>query len=151
MKKKLYCPKDGSLLEEIKVGKRVVDQCPKCQGVWFDFKGRELLEILRREYDNLPEKLKESWKEGGGQLTLTENREYKCPRCGNLLSTYWYCAEKGKTFLVDGCIEKGCGVWFDDGELGKAYQYTKSHISELKEKEIKEGIFKKLWNYLRER
>lgn len=150
MKKKLYCPKDGSLLEEIKVGKTVVDQCPKCQGVWFDFKGDELIKILALGYDNLPEKLKESWEEGGGQLTLTENREYKCPRCGNELSTYWYLGEKDRTFLVDGCL-KGCGVWLDDGELKKAYQFIRPSVSEIKEKEIKEGIFKKLWNYLRER
>lgn len=150
MAKKLFCPKDGFQLEEIKVGNIKVDRCLNCQGVWFDFKGDELLKILAKGYDNLPEKLKESWEEGGGQLTLTESRNYKCPRCGNELSTYWYLGEKDRTFLVDGCL-KGCGVWLDDGELQKAYLFTKPSLLEIEEKEIKEGIFKKLWNFWKEK
>lgn len=143
----LGCPKCGKKfpLKEIKVKTVIVDQCPNCEGVWFDFKGQELLEILKRGYDNLPEELKKSW-EGSVGVERGKEGSYQCPRCGNRLSNYWYCAEKNKTFLIDGC-PKGCGVWLDDGELKKAYQYVEPYLPKIKEGEIKKGIFMKLWNY----
>ena len=144
----LKCPKCGENLNKIKVKDVEVDQCPNCQGVWFDFKRNELLKILQIGYDNLPEKLKESWEEGGGKLELKEeNTEFKCPKCGNKLSTYWYLAEEGKTFLVDSC-EKGCGVWLDDGELKKADECLRKIFPAYKNEKIKEGIFQKLLRFL---
>ncbi len=111
-------------LRKVRVKDFEVDQCPSCQGVWFDAKGDELLETLRVGYGNAPEELKQSWEAGGGKISYGTPHDYNCPRCGSLLVTYMYMGNEGGSFEIDGC-RKGCGVWLDDGELDSAYQTLK--------------------------
>jgi len=101
-----------------------VDQCPKCEGVWFDNFAPELLEILRAGHDRLPEQLQKSLEADHPTLESAEGHKYHCPRCGAELHTYWYGGDASRSFQVDGC-SKGCGVWLDDGELGQAYAFLK--------------------------
>lgn len=130
---KMMCPKYCKVpLAQIVVNDIEVDQCPKCEGVWFDSQGDELMRILRIGYDNLPAQLKKSWREGGGKLTLQNFANFYCPRCGSELSTYWYMKEEGgKVFQVDGCLKNGCGLWLDDGELGLAFDLVSFVSPEL--------------------
>jgi Zn-finger nucleic acid-binding protein len=130
---KLMCPKYCKVpLEQITVNGVEVDQCPKCEGVWFDSEGDELMQILRAGYDNLPAQLKKSWREGGGKLTLHNLANFHCPRCGSELSTYWYMKDEGgKVLKVDGCLKNNCGLWLDDGELGLAFDLVSFVTPEL--------------------
>ncbi len=126
-KKKIACPKYcGSALERIKVGKVVVDRCPKCEGIWFDSKGDELLKVLSHGYDKAPVSIKRSWEAGGVKFAPAEPNKYNCPRCGRELLTYNFLGTPG-AFGIDGCPE-GCGVWLDDSELGKAYVVLKGAV-----------------------
>ena len=126
-KKKMACPKYcGSALERIKVGKVAVDRCPKCEGIWFDSKGDELLKVLSRGYDKAPVSIKRSWEAGGVKFAPAEPNKYNCPRCGRELLTYNFLGAPG-AFGIDGCPE-GCGVWLDDSELGKAYVVLKDAV-----------------------
>jgi len=118
--KKTACPKYcGVALERIRVGKVAVDRCPKCEGIWFDSKGDELLQVLRVGWDKAPVAIKRSWEAGGVRFAPAEPNKYNCPRCGRELSTYNFLGARG-AFGIDGCPE-GCGVWLDDSELGKAH------------------------------
>jgi Zn-finger nucleic acid-binding protein len=131
-KKKMACPKYcGVPLAQIKVGKVVVDRCPKCEGIWFDSKGDELLQVLRVGWDKAPVEIKRSWEAGGVRFAPAEPNKYNCPRCGRELSTYNFLGARG-AFGVDGCPE-GCGVWLDDSELGKAYVILKRSVKEMQE------------------
>ena len=123
--KKLKCPNcAASELDRVPTGQLEVDPCPKCEGVWFDSYGSELKQILDNGRDILPDSLKKSLTADAGKLEAAQSRERKCPRCRMGLLTYWYAGDIGNTFQVDGCM-RGCGFWFDDGELGKAFEYLK--------------------------
>lgn len=124
MRGKLMCPKYcRTALAQVTVGKTEVDQCPKCEGIWFDsgVEGDELVKVLRVGYDNLPEQLKKSWNEDQGRITWHMQTKYNCPRCGCELAAYWYRPKDGRVFRVNGCLKNGCGFWLDDGELKLAH------------------------------
>ncbi len=123
------CPKYcGVALERIKVGRATVDRCPRCEGIWFDSKGDELLQVLRVGWDKAPAAIKRSWEAGGVKFAPAEPNKYNCPRCGRELSTHNFLGVNG-AFGIDGC-PKGCGVWLDDSELGKAYVTLKRSLKE---------------------
>jgi Zn-finger nucleic acid-binding protein len=101
-----------------------VDQCPECEGVWFDNSAPELLDVLRAGQGRLPEQLRKSLKSETPRPAPAPERTYRCPRCGTVLRTYWYGGDANRSFLVDGCT-RGCGFWLDDGELGQAFDLLK--------------------------
>jgi len=129
MADKMKCPKcaGGVELERISFELIDVDQCPRCQGVWFDHFAPELQTILERGRDHVPAELKDALELDAGKINLADQKgaEHLCPRCEIKLRTYWYGSEVGKSFQIDGC-PAGDGVWFDDGELGKAFDFLKN-------------------------
>ena len=140
MPSEMMCPKYcGVALQRIKVGKVEVDRCPKCEGIWFDSKGDELLEVLRLGWDNAPEPIKRSWEMGGVRFAPAEPNKYNCPRCGRELFTHNYLGVRG-AFGIDSC-PAGHGVWLDDSELGKAYvTLRRVETDKLAPKTPKSGI-----------
>jgi len=121
------CPRCRKpVLDELRVGAIAIDVCPECRGAWFDT--GELAAILR--VGDLPEELRGRARPASrpehGPSHLPEEParcskptpepDAPCPRCGCVLDRYWYAAEPGRTFLVDGC-RHGHGVWLDAGEL----------------------------------
>ena len=142
--RKIMCPKYcGVALHKIKVKDVQVDQCPKCEGVWFDGKGEELYKTIRTRPDELAEQLKKSWHEDPHPHMSRKHHKYNCPRCGLELKTYWFGAKDVGTFLVDGC-KQGCGVWLDDGELGAAYEVLRFDVPAAKSR-TQPGFLQKLW------
>ena len=128
--KKLKCPNCRvAEMDRIEVDQIEVDQCPKCEGVWFDNFEPELPDILAKGRDKLPEQLKKSLTVESGKLETTKSRDRVCPRCSQPMLTYWYAGKIDRTFQVDGCMN-GCGVWFDDGELGKAFEYLTESVKD---------------------
>ena len=150
MRGKMMCPKYCKVcLEPVKVNDVEVDQCPKCEGVWFDSrKTDELIAILRQGYDHLPPRLQKSWHKGGGRMTPMALARYFCPRCGAELATYWYRPEEGRVFQVDGCRINGCGFWLDDGELGLAHELLSFVAPEELAPEESESIIERLLKFL---
>ncbi|HDQ99937.1 MAG TPA: hypothetical protein ENN51_06610 [candidate division WOR-3 bacterium] len=119
----MHCPRCREpVLNEVQVGTIAVDVCPECRGTWFDT--GELAATLRA--GELPAELRgptEPGPEEPRSAVLRQPRAHPapesdlpCPRCGRVLDRYWYAAEPGRTFLVDGC-RQGHGVWLDAGEL----------------------------------
>lgn|GEM_PF-1130624 len=123
---KLKCPKcEAAELTRLSVQLADIDQCPLCEGVWFDNSAPELLDVLRAGETGLPGQLQKSLNSDRPRLTAAPDRRYTCPRCGSALRSYWYGAETERSFLVDGCA-RGCGFWLDDGELGQAFTLLKT-------------------------
>jgi Zn-finger nucleic acid-binding protein len=147
MADKMKCPKCAGGVELKRVSFELinVDECPNCEGVWFDFFGNELDVILEQGRDHVPEELKASLTLEHGKIAPTDDASvsYLCPRCGIKLRRYWYCSEAGKSFLVDGC-PAGDGVWLDDGELGKAFDFLELSKRTLAEYYTKKGILGKV-------
>ncbi|MFO7639615.1 MAG: zf-TFIIB domain-containing protein [bacterium] len=122
----MNCPAcENSRLVELRVGPVAVDVCPACRGAWFD--PGELEPVARA--GELPAELQGA----PGAATATEQpwegEPYACPRCGQGLSRYWYAAEPGRTFLVDGCPQ-GHGIWLDSGELVRAQEVLRRFAAE---------------------
>ncbi|MEO0080540.1 MAG: zf-TFIIB domain-containing protein [candidate division WOR-3 bacterium] len=145
--RKLMCPKYcGVSLQKVRVGRVVVDRCPRCQGVWFDLRGEELLEVLRIGPDGAPPAIQDSWVAGGGEIREDAPRHYNCPYCGLELRSYSYLG--GDTFKIDGC-PIGHGVWLDDGELTAAYRALSAVAPDvLKGPEGKPNLFGRLLEFL---
>ena len=76
-----------------------VDDCPECEGIWFDKKELEKLMPLARK------KLELHWK--------AEHKEYLCPRCRVGLYEFVYPQTE---VHIDMC-QKCRGVWLDGGEF----------------------------------
>lgn len=128
----MHCPRCREpVLSEVQAGTIAVDVCPVCRGTWFDT-GELASTLLVGE---LPAELRgrarpaippgpgpEEASAGsahplpGGSSPCSCIPDVSCPRCGRVLDRYWYAAEPGRTFLVDGC-RQGHGVWLDAGEL----------------------------------
>lgn len=122
---KLKCPKcRAAELTRLSVQLADVDQCPECEGVWFDNSAPELLDVLRAGEEHLPGQLQRSLNSDQPRLATTPDHKYICPRCHAEMRSYWYGGETVRSFLVDGCT-RGCGFWLDDGELGQAYALLK--------------------------
>ena len=147
MADKMKCPKcsGGTELKRISFDLIDVDECPSCEGVWFDFFADELRTILEQGRDHVPEELKATLTLEHGKITPSDDPsvDYLCPRCGIKMRRYWYASEVGKTFLVDGC-PAGDGVWLDDGELGKAFDFLDASKHLLAEYYTKHGILGRL-------
>ena len=72
------CPRDRTALMEVKLDDRVMDQCPLCGGIWFDF--AELERVFTRETHVLRRLLPES-----GTQPQPDADGLPCPRCGETL------------------------------------------------------------------
>lgn len=121
MAKQMLCPKYcGTTMQQIKVAGITLDQCPACEGLWFDSRGDEMYATLRLGREDIPEQLKRSWSKDR-QVPKDRPKEYNCPRCGRVMESRWFGTKdmEGLTFLIDSCPED-CGTWLDDGELAIA-------------------------------
>ncbi len=104
----MNCPHCNVALGEVKVDEVVLDRCPECGGIWFDF---ALLErVLSRESHALRTLLPESSTHGG-----VEEDTLNCPRCGDTLIRMRASAEP---VVYYGCLT--CyGRWLDGSEIGR--------------------------------
>jgi len=104
-----------------------IDSCPQCGGTWFDPGELEPAAL------GLPDR------QAADPVTARpwEGEPYACPRCGEELFRYWYAAEPGRTFLVDGC-RAGHGVWLDAGELDRAHDVLR-RFAELRRGFVQSG------------
>ena len=107
----MTCPKCGvelraGLIEEVEV-----DECPRCNGIWFD---RDELRKAKNEVDpDLTWMDFELWKHQDRFKVAT--KETDCPRCGVGMVSVDYDDTKVE---IDHCLL--CeGVWLDGGEFQK--------------------------------
>ena len=106
-------------------GPTTLDRCSQCRGLWFDAKGNELEEVLKRGWERVPETPKQAGPvadpDRDTPADLFKLVPLLCPRCGSDMTSYWYGGEAAKTFVADAC-PLGHGIWLDSGELEKAFK-----------------------------
>ena len=114
--KKRECPKDSSIMTEIRYETELIDQCTVCGGVWCD--GGELEKIIdSREKTFTPEEIESlaSYESIGiVSLEVDSNKGIRCLVCNMPMQQKEYMENSGIT--IDFCT-KGHGIWLDAKEL----------------------------------
>ena len=123
----MICPRCGVPLDELTKAGVAADICGTCRGMWLD-RG-ELKEIVTRVV--APQ---DKWSRAGQcaeraaafetrterpTAWMGEEALLRCPRCDDLLRETWRDGAR-----VDVC-GRCCGVWLDDGELGRITAYLR--------------------------
>jgi Zn-finger nucleic acid-binding protein len=102
------CPKCGAQLVPAALGNLMVDGCPGCGGIWFDY--GELAKVAQAGSTGSTV-LEASFNPGGG---YGPGGTMSCPSCGAPLHEFEFQHSPG--IKLDGCSQ--CkGIWVDDGEL----------------------------------
>ena len=97
----MECPKCKCELQERQATdlKLLVDDCPQCQGIWFDRKELEKMMPIARQ------KLEMSWR--------ALKQDYRCPRCQAELYEFTYPQTEVQVDMCRQCQ----GLWLDGGEF----------------------------------
>ena len=102
----MKCPRDGTELSEVNVDEVILERCPKCSGMWFDF---ALLErVLSRESRALKAVLP-----GGDAREQEPVDALVCPHCEDALIRMHTADEEAIYYACLTCY----GRWFDASEL----------------------------------
>lgn len=104
MERKVDCPKCWIKMEQKKVKvvgpDIIIDECPKCHGIYLD--SGELKKLIKDK--KLADYLTKD-------IGTQSKSQLVCPRCGGLMDL-----ERADEIEVDVCLSCG-GVWLDAGEL----------------------------------
>ena len=112
----MNCPRCETELSEIKVDEIVLDKCPSCAGIWFDF--AELERVLGKDPHWLRE-LTRGRKHAASPASPSSEKA-QCPRCGEgrLVEVR---SSQDPDVTVLGCLV--CyGRWLDGHELERFKQ-----------------------------
>ena len=110
----MKCPRDGTELAIVRVGKIVLDKCHTCDGIWCD--PGELKAIRKAKLSDLELELEKAY--GNPDVTQLElDGHMRCPRCDGRLIGMTYAPHL--PMRVDRC-DSCFGYWLDAGELDKA-------------------------------
>lgn len=110
------CPRCDIELERIANEQAWI--CRQCDGVLL----RKLDPYLDMTEDELRQSgVSESLFADHPQINL--DRPVACPLCSRIMRRYIYSADSG--VLIDSCLS-GHGIWLDDGELARIYDYLHS-------------------------
>jgi Zn-finger nucleic acid-binding protein len=135
----MICPRCKTDLKNVSLQDVEVDICGSCEGVWFDH--GELAKIIKGGEEGVgATELAKSWE---GEAIKDEHpgeKELACPRCSGLLRRYNY--SYSSNVVIDGCEEKRCGVWIDDGELKRIAQYLCDYRKNLSPEQKEELVMK---------
>lgn len=106
-----------------------VDTCATCAGVWFD--KDELKQLQQRDELAFPA-LEDRFLPPLPAVAERAN-ELRCPDCDALLTPYQYMYDSPiQLDICDFCS----GIWVDDGELDKMYQWNQAPITTTEEHRI---------------
>jgi len=104
----IECPKCATRLESKTLETVPVDQCPTCQGIWFD--EEELQAVLKKSHN-----LRRGLHENTGERNLNQKRG-TCPRDKSKMLRAF--SSTGERVVLDMCPD--ChGLWLDGGELDR--------------------------------
>lgn len=117
------CPRCRVKMPAVKAGEVELDVCRACEGVWFD--KDELSRTLKSSEAVRSQGVQASWSGGPNAETEPGASALACPRCSGKMRRYRF--GLSSAVLIDGCL-KGCGVWLDDGELGRIAEHLTEHL-----------------------
>lgn len=116
----LKCPRCVSpKLVNRKIGAYVVDECPKCSGMWVEFDAFDRL--VEQQATRADASVKSVRPGGPSKSAIAEKVRYiKCPNCKKMMNRFNFAKVSG--VIVDECHEHG--AWLDSDELGKIASYV---------------------------
>jgi len=118
----MKCPKCQDKLEEIGFRGITVNECPGCQGRWFD-RGE-----LQKAKDNTDEDLRwldfDPFVKTQKHFTFVPDEGGACPKCDRKMAALTY-ANSG--VVIEKC-EQCRGIWLQDGEFKKIIAYLENLV-----------------------
>jgi len=128
------CPRCKVDLKQKEYKKVMVDECPKCGGIWFD------RDELRKAKDNTSDNLRWLDYEPFTSNNSTANTNLVCPACKHLLNETTYDKSKVK---INPCLN--CkGTWLDKNEIDKILNYLQDLIVTKTSKEYAKATIEEL-------
>lgn len=136
----MNCPRCAVPLRSVSLRDIEIDTCDRCHGLWFE--EDELKRAVETTGDKLAETsaLSDSWNAEVTRAEAPGQGELACPKCGKTMPRYRYAVTTD--VILDGC-PAGCGVWVDEGELRKIFNFMVESRKPLDPKQYEE-IQKKL-------
>jgi uncharacterized protein len=107
----MNCPRDGALLQAVKILGVELDKCHHCDGLWLD-RG-EMERLAAAKVTDLEEKLETQYGDPVVEAAVVKGY-MQCPRCDGRLQQVRY--TYAHPIKIDRC-ESCLGVWVDQGEL----------------------------------
>lgn len=116
----MLCPRCSSELENARFEEATIALCPGCEGSWY--RAAELTRILEADPDrvaasDLAPTLVEDKLDG-----IDVEKHFDCPECGEPMVRYQY--QVDSDVVIDECPDHG--IWLDDGELGRMFEFLQS-------------------------
>lgn len=135
----MECPRCQGAMRPVDVRGVELDLCPTCEGLWFD--ADELMAVLKGGTADVQQsEIAVSW---DAEIEREERPAIEggltCPRCSQAMDRYRYAVLSN--VIVDGC-GAGHGVWLDDGELRKVFEYVEeaAKVDPVKEAGLKSAL-----------
>ena len=129
----MQCPNCNSRLERKTYHNLTVDECPKCDGMWLDFK----------ELDELED---QEWRDDDLKGTTVYNdfaSNRNCPKCSKQMKGFYY--RMHDELKLEYCPNKH-GFWLDKDEGEAVLNLIKQEEKDYKRSETAEGDWiKHLW------
>lgn len=125
-----HCPRCRVHLEEVTLGATVIQECPRCDGLWVE---TEAFERICADREQQSAVLGARVKSFDGNRGVAVNY-VPCPQCGQLMNRLNFARCSG--VIIDFC--KGHGTWFDHEELRKIVEFIRAgglEASRRKERE----------------
>jgi Zn-finger nucleic acid-binding protein len=116
----MKCPNCGDRLEVKQYNGIEVNQCSKCEGMWFDFK----------ELDDLEDKIFSDDDMKGTLVWDKRTSERICPKCNKKMAKFNY---RLNDLELDYC-EDMHGYWLDKGEEQRVISEMKEAVEKLDKK-----------------
>ena len=116
----MKCPRCQVAMNEVEVRECTVDLCPQCDGSWYD--ADELIRVLEAPYSTVAASPLSTALVEDVEAAASSANALPCPRCRKGMNRYRYLDRC--PVLADGCPDHG--VWLDDGELSKLFEFVRT-------------------------
>lgn len=112
------CPECQQPFSPVKVGNVILDECPRCGGLWVDSGS---FHRICQETEQQTMVLEATSSEPRPPARSESPRYWPCPECRRLMNRQNFARVSG--IIVDVC--KGHGVWFNAGELRRIVEFIR--------------------------
>jgi Zn-finger nucleic acid-binding protein len=127
------CPRcdEHPSLTRINIGKVMLNECGKCEGLWVDkFSFEQICTDREQQSAILGPAIKVPLAEGREKV-----RYIRCPECNELMQRMNFAGSSG--VVIDLCPQHG--TWFDNKELQRIIEFIRSGgMDRIREKQIRE-------------
>lgn len=119
----MICPVCSNQLRQIKTASAIVDHCPRCRGIWFDFgELSDFIKALSASDKIQPKKTTLFQHHAVKGVHTVKEKNRLCPKCKKSMRPFNYAGDSN--VFLDKC-PLCSGIWADGGEAKKLAEYIK--------------------------